>query len=295
LEPHPFARRIGRRELLSRLGVLGAAAAVAPPLLGRGLTLPSGASLLSAGTTASALPVVGDVVIDTFSGVAAFVVPGDDDYSRQQGSATAAPGGVAAGTPGFLGATLDDFLPAPGAVSILLNALQTRLAAVPLPGTNAADWLRGLLATNGAVPLGPLVAGLLDMLAVEVDPTSVVGPFLTPFPRLRWADKAQVWEQLELTLPNLLTPGLVGSLLSPLGLDLALASTLPGVVRFASGALLELTAFGSYSEYAVFDPATRTLTGRPVGWDLAQYQPAGRVDGWDEFLGYYQGRSSASA
>jgi hypothetical protein len=43
-----------------------------------------------------------------------------------------------------------------------------------------------------------------------------------------------------------------------------------------------LAAFGSYSEYAVFDPDTRTLTARPVGWELAEYQPSGPVEGRDE-------------
>jgi hypothetical protein len=40
----------------------------------------------------------------------------------------------------------------------------------------------------------------------------------------------------------------------------------------------------------VFDPATRTLSGRPVGWQLTGYVPNGVVDGWDDFQGYFQDR-----
>jgi hypothetical protein len=46
----------------------------------------------------------------------------------------------------------------------------------------------------------------------------------------------------------------------------------------------------------VYDPATKTVSKRPVGWDLSSYMP-GRTtpaDGWDEFLGYFQGRQSTA-
>jgi hypothetical protein len=65
-----------------------------------------------------------------------------------------------------------------------------------------------------------------------------------------------------------------------------------GLLRFAAGALLEYAAFGSYSEFGVFDPATRTVTKRAVGWDLSHYTPG--VDGWDELKGYYQGRKKVT-
>ena len=36
---------------------------------------------------------------------------------------------------------------------------------------------------------------------------------------------------------------------------------------------------------------TRTLSGRPVGWQLTGFLPDGQTgDGWDDLLGYYQDR-----
>ena len=73
-----------------------------------------------------------------------------------------------------------------------------------------------------------------------------------------------------------------------------LTQSVSGVLEFVAGALLEFSAFGAYSEFGVFDPATRRLTGRPVGWQIASYQPNGVVDGWDDFKGYYQGRTEVT-
>ena len=41
--------------------------------------------------------------------------------------------------------------------------------------------------------------------------------------------------------------------------------------------------------------ASERLRARPVGWELSDYPPSQPVEGWDEFLGYYQGRTSADA
>lgn len=59
-----------------------------------------------------------------------------------------------------------------------------------------------------------------------------------------------------------------------------------------AAALLAVTANLVYSEAGVFDPSTRTLTGRPLGWDLTGYP--GVSDGRDEFVGYYRNRRKAS-
>ena len=52
----------------------------------------------------------------------------------------------------------------------------------------------------------------------------------------------------------------------------------------------EFAAFGAYAEWHALDGTTRTLTERPVGWQLTNYQPDGPVEGWDELIGYYQDR-----
>jgi hypothetical protein len=299
VEPTTEVARLARRQLLARLGVLGATLGVAPALV---RTRPAGAaragarSPLAGTRAAQAAETSPSLTLDTFAGIVAFVCPGDDAYSQHQQVSLPEPGGVAAEAHELLADVLNTYLPAPELVAFLLEALQTELAAVPLPdGLDGLSWIDGLLEHDGHVPLAPIVAVLVDLLAVLVDPASVAGPFLTPFPRLTWADKAEVWRRFESDLPNLFTVGQPESRLPVVSDILALLSTLGGLLRFASGAVLEVATFASYSEYGVFDPATRTLTARPVGWELADYPPDEPVAGWDEFIGYYQGRTTADA
>jgi hypothetical protein len=285
--------RLARRQLLAQLGFVSTALAVSPALL----RTPAVASTLGgAGRTQTAPAVADALTLDTLSAIVAFAVPGDDDHSRHQGVILSEPGGIAAEAPELLAETLNAYLPVPEIVAFLLEALQADLAAVPLPdGLTALTWLDGLLEANGTVPLAPVVAALANMLAVQVDPSSVAGPFLTPFSRLSWGDKAEAWRRFEGELPDLFTVGAPGSRLPLISDILDLLSTLGGLLRLSAGAVLEIAVFASYSEYAVFDPATRTVTGRPVGWALTGYPPSAPVEGWDELIGYYQGRTTADA
>jgi hypothetical protein len=60
--------------------------------------------------------------------------------------------------------------------------------------------------------------------------------------------------------------------------------------------LLEFVGYGAMTEWAVLDDA-RELTQQPVGWELTGYlaEVGGRpVEGWDDFKGYYQGRTEVS-
>ena len=63
-------------------------------------------------------------------------------------------------------------------------------------------------------------------------------------------------------------------------------------IGYAFGTPITLAAFGAYGEAGVYDRATGRLTGRPVGWDLAQYD--GVSDGWPELRGYWKGRTSVT-
>src|SRR5579863_7839448 len=54
-----------------------------------------------------------DLVLDTFNGLAAFILPGDDRYSALQGETASGPGGVAAGGAAAFIADLDRYLPSP--------------------------------------------------------------------------------------------------------------------------------------------------------------------------------------
>jgi hypothetical protein len=91
------------------------------------------------------------------------------------------------------------------------------------------------------------------------------GPFASPFSNLSFADKGRVFALLE------------GNPAS---------APLAGVLPVAVG-------FLAYAETAVFDPVTRTISGRPIGWDLSSY--TGVSDGHDEFRGYFRNRRRADA
>lgn len=99
------------------------------------------------------------------------------------------------------------------------------------------------------------VAALLNGLALAVN-GAAAGAFPSPFARLSYAEKTAVFQIMDGN-PSFSV----------------LAGVLPGFV-----------AFFVYSEAGTFDPATRSMTGRPLGWTLSNYE--GVADGRDEFLGY---------
>lgn len=176
----------------------------------------------------------------TFSGVAAFVVPGNDRFSRQQRVSISRPGGVAAQAGRVLEETLDSAIP-----------LVVAEAELPAPGA-----------------LG--VALLLESLALNINPLAVVGPFASPFANLSFVQKRTVLQNLD-ELPLLRESS----------------------IEFAANAVITLAAFGAYSEFATFDPRTKSTTSQPLGWAWSQY--GGVSDGWPEFTGYYQGRTEVHA
>ena len=149
--------------------------------------------------------------------------------------------------------------------------------------TTALDQvLAGLVRLNGSVPLSEMVALLLNFLASTVDPASITGTFLSPFSNLTFAQKASVFELLEVDSVSV-AQMIDGNLPEPL------KDSLSGLLAFLAGALLEFSAFGSYSEFGAFDPTTRQLTGVPVGWRTSNYLVDTNfvpVEGWDEFQGY---------
>jgi hypothetical protein len=282
-------RTLSRRGFLTRIGVLGVAVgsgALAAPAL-------AGASPL---TTDVLRPLLADLTRDTLSGLAVFVVPGPDPFSRAQGTPRREPGAIEAGTPESLVDLLDRVVPFPDAMARPVAAafraalssgdpqLPRHLVGLPATTIEQVDAaLDELLATPGeGVPLSLATAMLLNLLATHVDERSIGGQFLSPFARLSFGHKARVFELLEGPEPDLI---------AALGTDVPqdLMGSLIGVLRTFAAPLLELPALCTFSESHVFDPATRTLTARPVGWDLTGY--AGAPDGWDDFRGYYQGRT----
>ncbi|WP_018654903.1 hypothetical protein [Actinomadura flavalba] len=256
-----------RRTLLGAAGLAAAVAAV-PSL---GLPPPARAAAPDALTLWT---------LDTMSGLAAFVMPGPDAYSRAQGTPRREPGGIEARTPEFLVDALDRYLPVPDLPAASLA--RGLLAAVP---GDAGAGGTPLLRSDASVPLSPVVALLLNVQALRVAPWTVAGPFRTPFARLSFDRKARVFELLEGADPDLVE-------ILDARLPEPLRRTASGLLRFLGGALLELTALGGYSEWAVWDRDARELRGTPVGWRVSGYTPA--AEGRPEFRGYYQGRREAT-
>lgn len=281
---------LGRRAFLARAGVLGAA-------VGIGGVLPSSA-LADTGpsTVVGALrPVLAELSRDTMNGLTAFVLPGSDVYSTAQGTPRRGPGAQDSRTSDFLMTALDDFVPLPDELAQPLTAALTdglagtgiRLPGLDvLPGQAEAldDALKSLLHNDAALPLSLPVASLLNLVATQVNPAAVNGPFLAPFSRLTYAEKAKAFELVEGSDSDLVR--LLDAHFPP-----PVQGSVSGLLKFVGGALLEFATFGAHNEWAVFDRATKQLRDRPVGWQLSGYQPHGPVEGWDEFLGYYQNRT----
>lgn len=295
---------VGRRAFLARLGVLGAVA-VSGGLLGdRIFQAPATAAQLDDPSLdqliAALQPVLAELARDTLNGLVVMTCPGPDEYSKAQGTPRQEPGAMEAGATDFLIASLDDFVPFHDQLGTSLGQglaagldgtgikLPTQLAGLPLGRVMTLDQALGTMLRNDAtMPLSSVVAMLLNLVATQVNPASVNGTFLSPFARLSYADKCAVFEQLE--GPN---ADLVATL--DANMDEPFAETLSGTLRFLAGALLEFATYGSYGEYGVWDAERKTITERPVGWQLSGYQPDGVVHGWDDFQGYYEGRKQVT-
>lgn len=198
-----------------------------------------------------------DLVRESLNALVAFVLPGDDPFSVAQGVTAPGPGGVAG-----------------GAVDGVIDVLDH---VIPVPDNAGAN--------NLAIPLSPAVAGLLDTVALVVNPLASLtggGPSLAPFARLSFADKAKVLQLLEgLELPDVVLP-------EPL-------TKVSGNLNYLFGILPSLVGFISFGESSVFDSGSRSLRSRPVGWQISNHRPDGPTDGWPELKGYWQGRRKASA
>ncbi len=136
--------------------------------------------------------------------------------------------------------------------------------STPEPGAIEADVTHVMIDTiDDVAPYVPsfsaVVASILNDLAALVNP-STGGRFASHFAHLAFPEKAAVIQIMDST-----------DELKPL-----------------AGVLLPFGAFLVYSEAGVFDAATRSLSGTPVGWTLSGYP--GVSDGRDEFLGYFGGR-----
>lgn len=142
--------------------------------------------LASAGIGAGALLLTGApsaaaasprFITDAFDGLAAFVLPGNDPFSRQQKKTFPGPGAVANLGGLVVRETLDQYVP-----------IQIAEAALPAPGA-----------------LG--YALILQTVSLGIEPLSFIGPFAHPFANLSWQRKLGVLQQVEEL------PGLTGSVI----------------------------------------------------------------------------------
>jgi hypothetical protein len=211
------------------------------------------AALRNQGWWSAAYAEDADVVEDTFNGLAAMVWPGNDAYSKAQGEANDRPGAVAANTGRHVRHALDGLVAQPYMVR-----------------RDPRD----------RVPLSGSLASAINTVALGVNPIASGGGFSSPFARLPFAEKAEVWRILEQD--------------SRAATDADSTHGL-GVVQFLAGVLPAFVGFFAFSEIDVFDPATRRLTRRPVGWNHCGYlgERLDPPEGFDDFLGYYQGRTKA--
>ncbi len=282
-----------------RAGVLGAAATTVPALLRARLAQ----ALLGPAPLLDGLrPVLRDVSRDTLGGLVSFVVPGPDPYSQAQGVTTVEPGGVDADGIAFMHNALDNFFPLPDdVIRVIVQAFATGiedsagandLFDVPVDVSDQlGDALEQVLASDETMPLSALIALMLNYLATVADPTSLNGPFpASPFANLSFDGKIEAFRTLEEDTATVVA--LVDS-----DLPEPMTRTLSGIFKFVAGALLEFPAFGAFSEWSAFDRSARTLTGVPVGWQLTGYLSETDfvpVNGWDEFIGYFEGREEVS-
>lgn len=102
-----------------------------------------------------------------------------------------------------------------------------------------------------------IATGILNDLAQKVNPAAT-GSFVSLFAKLSFREKAAVFQIMDST----------------------------DSLKLLGGVLPAFVAYLCYSDAAVFDPATRTLKGKPVGWTISNY--SGTADGRDEFRGYYE-------
>lgn len=303
----------GRRQLLIGSGVLGAAAAVNPGMAfahwGRGKGKGRWGrdnpqeNVEPVDWTVEQLRTALDRLRDdTFFAMIAFGVPGNDPYSEYQGVSTPYPGGITTRADLYLAGGTNLLVPMPAAyMGQMLASIATYLAIQPMDipemaagdvGENGEYLLENLNSTftdylEGEVSNSVLVALLVNLAATRVA-GSIDGPFPSPFANLGWEQKCRVFEELE-SESSWLKRAITWNI--P---DRDYREATPGVLSSMIAFMLRIAGFGSYCEFAVFNPETREVAQRPLGWVLSQYAPDAPPSGIgsDDFIGYYQGRRS---
>ncbi|RCW43665.1 hypothetical protein DFQ14_106143 [Halopolyspora algeriensis] len=254
----PGHRDPSRRAFLARIGLLGAA-------VGAGGLLPR--SALAEGAFADPLdrladrlsPLLDELGRDTWNGFCAFVMPGPDPYSAAQGTPREEAGAMEARVPDLVIDSLNNFVLFPRKPARpIATAVATGISDAGIDLPSGADELlpseivtldralQRLISSDATIPLSVSVALLLNLVATRVNPAAVQGPFLSPFARLTFAEKARAMS---------LAADADSDLVHPLDTNFPdpLKDPVSGLLKFVGGALLEFAASGDHSEQAVFD------------------------------------------
>ena len=289
-----------RRAFLNRASMFGAfvgAGLAAPGMLPPATGLAARAN--AQGTGSAVIDAVEEFSLDTMRALCVMVMPGPDEWSRQQGTPRDEPGPIEVGGAEFMKDLFDNYLgmgdqlARPLALGIAQALSDMGVQTGPFlglsePESRRIDEVLGYYYSDRVLPLSLPVALLLNFGALLAAPGSIAGPLGCPFSRLSLVDKNRVLEGIEGPVPQFIEI-VDGSLPVPL------RGSASGFLRFAGGILLEGTAFGVYSEMNNYDPTTGEVSPRPVSWDLTAYRPEGLVDGHDELIGYYQDRTEVPA
>ncbi|UVE93857.1 hypothetical protein [Dietzia sp. B32] len=288
-----------RRTFLTRASMFGAFVSAGIAFPGALPPSPGLVGRANAQTGSAVLDAVEAFSLDTMRGLCVMVMPGPDEWSRQQGTPRTDPGPIEVGGGEFMKDLFDNYLgmgdqlARPLALGIAQALADLGIQTGPFLGLSEPDGRRidqvlGYVYSDRVLPLSLPVALLLNTGALLAAPPAIAGPLGSPFSRLSMVDKLRVLEGIEGPVPQLVSI-IDGALPVPL------RGTASGFLRFAGGILLEGTAFGVYSEQHNYNPVTRTVEPRPVPWDLTGYRPDGLVDGHPELLGYYQNRTEVPA
>jgi hypothetical protein len=119
-----------------------------------------------------------------------------------------------------------------------------------------------------AIPASAGVAAGLNDYALTVNPAAAAGAFPSPFARLTFAEKVEALRRFES--------------------EPAAANT---ELRFVGAILPGFAAYLAMSEAPYWDRSSRTMTAKPLAWEITQYR--GPTDITDELIGYWKGHRKA--
>ena len=216
-----------RRRFLARVSMFGT-------VVGAGIAFPSRPGtgwgphgIASAQVTGSAvLDAIEQFSLDSMRGLCVMVMPGPDEWSRQQGTPRQDPGPIEVGGGEFMKDLFDNYLgmgdqlarPLALGLGEALSDLGIRtepFLGLTEPDGRRIDQVLGYVYSDRVLPLSLPVALLLNTGALLAAPQSITGPLGSPFSRLSLPDKLRVLAAIERPVPELITRSSSGAVSGP--------------------------------------------------------------------------------